>query len=337
VPLAASAFANSLFTLSFIVGIGVLMSVSVLAARAHGGGQSRECAEYLRHGMILGVTMGVGGALLMFSMGMGLTHFGQPQEVIVAVEPYFQIIAISLVPTLMFQVLRQFSEAVGHPWGAMGILLVSVVLNVVLNWILIYGNLGAPAMGLEGAGWATLIARVVAALALWFWLKYGNNVTREWPGRRENPRWWAPVVMTRLREMLNIGVPAAGQLLFEAGAFASAAIMMGWIGTVPLAAHQIALSCASLTFMVPLGISIATSVRIGRTVGEGRMESLRRIGFGSIATGVAFSVVFTLAFILGGPLIVSCFTHETEVAALAARLLVIAAIFQIFDGFTVHC
>lgn len=332
VPLAASAFANSLFTVSFITGIGVLLSVSVLVSRAHGARHSRGCAEYLRHGMALAVAMGIGGALLMFALSMVLDRFGQPAEVVLAVEPYFEILAVSLLPTLGFQVLRQFSEAVGHPWGPMGILLSGVLLNVFLNWVLIYGHLGAPALGLTGAGWATLAARTLAMAGLWIWLRRRREVRAELPGTGDNPPWLAPLAWTRLRELLGIGVPAAGQLLFEAGAFASAALMMGWLGTVALAAHQIALSCAACTFMVPLGLSIATSVRIGRTVGERRFEALRPIGFGSLVAGVVFAIVFTLVFALAGPWIVAGFTHEQEVAALAARLLVIAAVFQIFDG-----
>lgn len=332
VPLAASAFANCLFTVAFISGIGVLMSVSVLVARAHGAGHPRACAEYLRHGMLLGGLMAAAGALLIFAATFCLDGFGQPAEVVRAVEPYVEIIGISLVPTLVFQVLRQFSEAVGHPWGPMAILLGSVLLNVLLNWVLIYGHWGAPALGLAGAGWATLAARLVAVAGLWIWLRRRREVRAEWPARQANPRWLAPVDGARLREMLGIGVPAAGQLLFEAGAFASAALMMGWIGTVALAAHQIALSCAACTFMVPLGLSIATSVRIGRAVGEGRTAALRRIGFGSLATGAAFAACSTLVFALAGPWIVSGFTSEPEVADLAARLLIVAAVFQIVDG-----
>ncbi len=332
VPLAASAFGHSLFTISFILGVGLLMAVSVLGARAHGAGQSSACAEYLRHGMLMAAVLGTGGALVIYGMSLHLEFFGQPEEVNAAGETYIRIIAFSLVPTLFFQVLRQYSEALGFPWGAMGILLLSVVLNVVLNWVLIYGNLGAPALGLDGAGWATLLSRIFAVAGLWFWLKHGTSVAREWPGRGGNAAWWAHIDWARIREMLRIGVPAAGQLMFEAGAFVSAAMMMGWIGTVPLAAHQIALSCASATFMIPLGIGLATAIRIGRAVGEGREHALRRIGFGSIFTAVAFAVIFTGLFVLTGPLIVSGFTHEADVASLAAELLIIAAIFQIFDG-----
>ncbi len=353
VPLAASAFAHGLFTLVFIVGIGVLMSVSVLVARAHGAGQPRECAAYLRHGMALALALGLAGAVVMTVLAPFLHLFGQPPEVVAAVRPYFEIIGWSLLPVLVFQVLRQFSEAVGHPWAPMGILLGGVLLNVFLNWILIYGHLGAPAMGLEGAGWATLAARLIAAVFLWWWLAGRRELRAEWPAFAgptagdpafakptageplwvtRGRAWFSDLQWGRVREMLSIGVPAAIQLVFEAGAFVAAALMMGWLGTVPLAAHQIALACAGFTFMFPLGLSIAVSVRIGRTVGEGRRSALRPIGFGALGAGAMIMLAFAGLFALTGPWLAAGFTSETDVVALAAKLLVVAAIFQIFDG-----
>ncbi len=348
VPLAASAFAHSLWVLVFIIGIGLLMSVSVLVARAHGAGRTRECGEYLRHGMVIALVVGVLGALAMGALSPWLDRFGQPAEVVAEVNPYFLIMAVSLVPTMVFQVLRQFSESVGHPWAPMGILLGGVGLNVFLNWLLIYGHWGCPALGLEGAGWATLTSRTIAAAAVWWWLGRKPDVRCEWPAfvppsggtpARQASRagtalniWFGRLSVARFREMAGIGVPAAGQLLFEAGAFVSAALMMGWLGTVPLAAHQIAISCASFTFMFPLGIGLAASIRVGRAVGEGRREALRAIGFGSLTAGVTVMTAFALLFALAGRLIAAGFTPEVEVVALAARLLVVAAIFQLFDG-----
>jgi len=252
--------------------------------------------------------------------------------VIAAVEPYLQIVALSLVPAMLFQVFRQFSEAIGHPWGPMVILLSAVALNVLLNWILIYGHWGAPALGLEGAGWATLIARIAAVVGLWLWLRTRPAVRAEWPATDGNAPWFAPVSRRHLAAMCSLGIPVAGQLLFEAGAFSMAALMMGWIGTVALAAHQIALNCAACVFMVPLGLSIATSVRIGRAAGENKTAALRPIGFGSFGAGIVFALLFTLLFALAGKYIVAGFTHEIEVVELAAKLLVIAAVFQVFDG-----
>jgi MATE family multidrug resistance protein len=191
----------------------------------------------------------------------------------------------------------------------------------------IYGHGGAPAWGLAGAGFATLIARVVALVLLLAWLRRQAAVRAEWP-----PRWRAPWSAERGREMLHIGVPAAGQWLFEAGAFSAAAFMMGWLGTVPLAAHQIALSCAGFTFMFALGISSAVSVRLAKARGEGRGAALRPIGFGALAAALAVMGIFGVVFAFGGALIARGFTPEAEVIALAAKLLAVAALFQVSDG-----
>jgi MATE family multidrug resistance protein len=332
VPLAASAFTHSLFMLVFIVAIGVLMSVSVLVARAHGARQSRECAAILQHGMLLGLGLGVAGMAAMLAARPWLGHFGQPPEVVAEVRPYFDLIAWSIIPTLVFQVLRQFSEAVDRPWVPMGILLGGVGLNVLLNWILIYGNLGAPVLGLAGAGWATLTARVVAAVLLWWWLARRPEIRNEWPSAVLPHAWLTKLTWPRLREMLRIGVPAAIYLLFEVGAFSAAALMMGLLGTVELAAHHIALTCAGFTFMFPLGISIAVSVRIGRAVGEERLGALRMIGFGALGAGTLVMLGCALFFLLAGRSLVAGFSTDLEVIALAAQLLVVAAIFQLFDG-----
>src|SRR5690606_13525772 len=130
--------------------------------------------------------------------------------------------------------------------------------NVALNWILIYGHFGLPALGLEGAGWATLIARIVGLVALWRWLSREPSLQPAWP----RGRWFGRFSAAHYREMLHIGVPSSVSLMFESGAFAASAIMMGWIGATALAAHQIALSCASFAFMFPLGLSMAVSMRL---------------------------------------------------------------------------
>lgn len=332
VPLAASAFANGVVNLVMIVGFGLLLPVAVLTARAHGAKEPRECAEYLRHGVGLAVGIAVLGLGLLAVLGLQLHRFGQPAEVVAEVGPYFALLALSLVPALFFQVLKQFSEALGHPWAPMVILVACVGLNAGLNWIFIYGHLGAPAWGLAGAGFATLVARLVALVALAWWLRRKGDVRAELPGAAENPGWRAPWSTARFREMLHLGVPAAGQWLFEVGAFSAAAFMMGWLGTVPLAAHQIALSCAAFTFMFVLGLSSAVSVRLAKAVGEGRTEARRAIGFGALAAGFAVMGVFGAVFALAGPLIARGFTPETEVVALAAKLLAVAALFQVFDG-----
>ena len=328
VPLAASAFAGSVFGLFFIAGAGLLVPVSILVARAHGARRPEECTDWLRHGLAVALVVSLLEALVMVALATQLHRLGQPPEVIAAANPFFVIIAVSLIPTFLFQVLRQFSEATGRPLPPMAILFFSVGLNAFLNWVLIFGHLGAPALGLTGSGGATLLARLASVALIWGWLR-GRP---EWRGRL--PRFGERARLTRagLAEMLRIGVPAAGQLLFEAGAFTAAALLMGWLGTVPLAAHQIALNCAAFTFMFPLGLAMAVSIRMSQALGAGRRAALRRIGFGALGASTTMMGAFALLFALAGGVIARGFTADAEVAALAARLLLVAAVFQIFDG-----
>jgi len=302
--------------------------VSVLVARAHGAGQPDECGQWLRHGLAVALTVGVFEALVTSVLATQLHRFGQPAEVVAAVNPFFVIIGVSLVPTFLFQVLRQSSEALGRPWQPMFILFLSVGANALLNWVFIFGHLGAPALGLTGSGCSTLLARVSSVIVLWLWLQRQPGLRRVLP----QPGDLLKLSRAHLREMLRLGLPAAGQLLFETGAFSIAALMMGWLGTVSLAAHQIALCCAAFTFMFPLGLSMAVGIRMSQAVGRKQRESLRPISFGALGLSTAMMGTFALVFALAGGWIARGFTTDPDVATLAARLLLVAAIFQIFDG-----
>ncbi len=327
VPLAASAFANSVFAFFYVSGLGLCFPVAVLVSRAHGAGRTEECGAWLRHGLAVAIGTGLVALVAMELLGQCLGRLGQPSEVAVAAQPFFSLIAMSLLPALAFQALRQFAEALGRPWLPMTIMLGGVVLNVGLNWILIYGHLGLPALGLAGAGVATLVARWVDLLVLWFCLRMHGALRRNWP-----VRWWGRLDRVRLRELLSIGVPASGQLISEVGAFTVAAWMMGRLGTVALAAHQIALSCASMTFMFPLGLSMAAGMRVSQVLGAGRRELVRPIGYGALGMACLVMGLFGAVFWLCGPVIARGFVEDGAVVTLAGRLLAVAALFQLFDG-----
>jgi multidrug resistance protein, MATE family len=326
VPLAAAAFTHGVFGLFYVVGIGLLLGAGVFAARDHGAGDEAGCAAWLRHGRALALAVGLGACALLAVLSTQLHRFGQPPEVVAIVRPFFLLISASILPTLFFQVQRQFAESIGRPWVPMGIILADVLLNALLNWALVFGHLGLPALGLVGSGWATLIARGVAVGVIALWLRRSPDFASV----RAAP--WAGWERARFVRLLRLGVPAGVMLLFEAGAFAVSALMMGWLGTVPLAAHQVALGCAALTFMFPLGLSLAASMRISKALGEGRRDVLRPIGFGALATGLGIMFCFALIFALAGRHIAAAFTPAADVAALAARLLLVAAVFQLFDG-----
>jgi MATE family multidrug resistance protein len=327
-PLAASAFAGSVFGFFFLVGLGLLAPVSVLVARARGAGRTDECALWLRHGLALALADSLLTVLVLAFLSTQLHRFGQPAEVVAAANPFLVIIAVSLIPTMLFQALRQFSEALGRPWQPMFILFLGVGLNAFLNWIFIFGHLGAPALRLAGSGCSTLLARSLSVVFLWLWLRRQPGVS----GLLPRPRDFTALAWIRFREMLRIGVPVAGQLLFEVGAFSVAALLMGWLGTEALAAHQIAISCASATFMFPLGVAMAVSIRLSQAVGAGHREALRPIAFGALGLGVSIMAGFALVLAVAGGWISRGFTTDPDVARLAGRLLLVAAILQVFDG-----
>jgi MATE family multidrug resistance protein len=327
VPLAASAFATGVFTLFSMIGVGLLLPVAVLAAREHGAGNDAGGAVWFGHGVMLAVIAGVIEIAAMLGLSVQFHRLGQPPEVLGTMNPFYLLITLSLMPALLFQVFRQFAEAFGRPWVPMATMLGAVTLNLFLNWVLIYGHLGAPALGLTGAGWATLIARLASLAVVFVWMRRAPAFRRVWPAA-----WFGGLRRARFVEMLHIGLPAAVMLLFESGAFAAAALMMGWLGATALAAHQIALSCAVFVFMFPMGISMAASMRIGKAVGEGRTTALRSIGFGAVGLSTLIMSLSAAIFAFWGPWLARGFVSDPAVVALAAKLLIVAAFFQLFDG-----
>ncbi len=326
VPLAAAAFTSGIFGMFYVVGVGLLSGAGVCAARDYGAGNAPGSAAWLQHGRAFALAVGTLAFGLLALFSTQFDSLRQPPAVIAVVRPFFLLIAASLVPSLVFQAQRQFAEAVGHPRGPMLIILGGVLLNALLNWVFIYGHWGSPALGLVGSGWSTLLARSWTVLACSVWLRYSPRFDAL---RAARTRAWE---RARFVELLRLGAPAGAMLLFETGAFGASAFLMGWLGQLPLAAHQIALSCASLTFMVPLGLSHAVSVRISRARGAGRDGSLLAIGWGALSAGLSFMLFGAFVFAFAGRALGSAFTPASEVVALASRLLTVAALFQLFDG-----
>lgn len=330
VPLAASAFVNAVAHLPLVFGLGLLSSISVLTSQAFGARRPDEAGETLRHGLVIATGMGLLAALSAFALYPFLHRFGQPPEVVVTAGPYLLLFGVSLFPALVGHGCKQFSEALKHPWVPTFVLLGGVLLNVLLNWVLIFGHWGAPAMGLEGAGWATVIARSVMALVM---LGY---VVRAPALRTFQPvRWTANWSRETFRRLVHLGWPVAGQHLFEVSAFAFAAIMMGWISANAIAAHQIAITCAALTFMCVLGIGTAVCIRVGHAYGAAQYDRMRRIGFGGVSLAAGIMGLFGVVLMVAGKPIAGFFIASPAVVSLTAQLLIVAAVFQMADGIQV--
>jgi MATE family multidrug resistance protein len=327
IPLAACAFANTVLSFFFISAMGLFTAVSIRVSRAHGADAPRESVEVLRHGLVLAVM----AALLMIGLLLGalplLNSVGQPPEVVAEARTYFILMTLSLMPAFLTVVVKQFGEALAKPWPAFWLMLGAVGINIVLNWFFIYGNLGFPALGLEGAGWATLIARVVAAVALLVWVWRGTHLTKTLQSN-----WKLPLRVSEFVSQLKLGIPVGLHILTEVGAFGVASIMMGWISAEALAAHQVALSCAATTFMVPLGLAMAVTIRVGRAATAGQVERVRRIGWEALFLSCGVMSLTAILFLVAGHWIVSGFVDDEKVIVLAAHLLIVAGIFQIADG-----
>jgi MATE family multidrug resistance protein len=327
VPLAAASFVGAVAHLPLVFGLGLLSCIAVLTAQAYGAKQSAEAGEVLRHGLVLSAAVGLLAILSMFALYPFLDRLGQKPEVVQEARRYLLIFSVSMLPALIAHGGKQFSDALNQPWWPTLVMLGGVLLNVFLNWILIYGNWGVPALGLAGAGWATLIARLVMALVLIGYILRAPTLRAFHP-----PRWHAALSVTRLGRLLRVGWPVGVQHFFEVSAFAFGAIMMGWISADAIAAHQIAISCAALTFMSALGIGAAACIRVGHAYGARQFQRTRRIGFSAVAMAATIMAGFGVLFALAGKPIAGLFIESPTVVALTAQLLIVAAIFQIADG-----
>lgn len=327
VPLGACAFVNNIVHLPLVFAIGLLTAISIEVSNGFGARDNDIVGESFRHGLLMAALAGFGTLICAFLMGLFLPAFGQPADVTAASHGYLMLFAASSVPGLIAHAGKLYGEALNHPWAPNIILLGGVGLNILLNWILIHGNWGAPRLGLEGAGWATLIARTVSAAAM---IAYATRTPSlaAWSPRR----WLAPLRPATIARMWRLGWPAALHHLAEVAAFVLVGLMMGWLGREALAAHQIAMQCAASTFMITLGLSVAVCVRVGHATGARQPGRVRRVGVVGLVMATALMSLFASIFLLFGRGIAAWFVESPELRQLTASLLVIAAFFQVADG-----
>ena len=327
VQLAAASLGNSIFTIVLVFGLGISFSMTPLVARADGRKNHTRIALVLVNGVVLNTLLGVALFLLFFGLSPFIKYLQQPEEVVRLAVPYVNVLFLSMVPLMVFQAFKQFAEGLSLTKQSMYISIFANLVNVGLNYVLIFGKLGFPAMGLMGAAWSTLFSRILMAILMGGYILLFPKFLKYWHFfRRKNLSWahWS--------RMFKLGLPISLQMIFEMGAFSFSAVMIGWMGAQELAAHQIALNVASITYMMASGISAAATIRVGKLRGTGDLRSVHHAGYSSLVMGALFMAGSAVLIILAKDLIPLLYVKDVAVQNLAAQLLLIAAVFQLSDG-----
>lgn len=326
--LAAAALVMSFINIPYVFGIGITISVSQMVSMAHGRNDRKHVSHYLYNGFWLCAGSAVLIALFLeFSKGI-LLHLDQDPEVALLAVPYLQIMGWSVIPMLLFLALKQFSDGLELTKTAMILSMAALPMNAFLNWLMIFGHWGFPRMELTGAGWATLITRIFIFLVLALIILYHKTFRRYIAVRSIV---WKINRRTQ-KELLAIGIPSSFQITMESAAFAVSGILIGTIGAVEQAAHQIALSLASLTFMVSMGLSQAGSIRTSNAFGRRDRKAIAFIGKSTIFMALIYGTLCGIGFILFRKTLPTLFNENAAVINMAAYLLIFAAFFQISDS-----
>ncbi|NVK27890.1 MAG: MATE family efflux transporter [Flavobacteriia bacterium] len=327
IPLAAISFANSLLAIPLVFGIGIAYGLTPLVANADGSGNVRKASRLFKNGLFVNVAIG----LLIVGILLGIRPFmdqlGQDPAVVKEALKYYTLVALSFFPLQIFFQYKQFTEGISDTKAAMRLSLTANALNIVLNYILIYGKLGFEPMGIEGASWATLISRIIMMFLMVYWVHYRPKYKQYMSLFLETKVKWKD-----MRSVLEIGIPSGLQYIFEVGAFASASLIIGAIGALDQAAHQIAISLASISYMAASGFGAAATVRVGNQLGRRDVATLKVAAKTLFEMTVIFMGAAGVIYLFGRDWLPTFFTDEMDVITIAADLLIITTIFQISDG-----
>ena len=325
VALAAVALGNLYSFGLTIFGLGVLLALDPIIAQALGAEDDLAVQRGVQRGLVLSLLLTLPISLLLLAVEPALTLLQQPPEVIPLASAYVVRILPALWPFLAFVVLRQALQAQHRTAPIVVTILIANIVNAGLNYLWIFGHWGFPELGVLGSAWATLVSRWLMAALI---LALGWNALSRYL-RELAPDLLAPRPMLR---MLRVGVPIGAQMVLEFGAFATIALLMGWLGVIEVAAHQVAINLASQTFMVAVGISSAAAVIVGRAVGRGDAHGVHRASLAALGLGVVFMLITAMTFLSVPGVLVGIYTDHPEVVRLAVLLIPIAGVFQVFDG-----
>lgn len=337
--LAAVSLGNSLIVAFMYVGIGFSTAITPLVAEADGANDKPEAKRVLKHGLVLCTLLGIGLFLLILACKPLLYMAKQPKEVVELAIPYLNLVAFSIIPMLIFQAFRQFSEGMSQTKLPMYATILANVLNILINYLLIFGSFGFPKMGIVGAAVGTLVSRFVMLIFLFTVLR----LRKEYKDFVSNFN-FKVLEGKMFRKQINLGLPSSLQVFFEVAIFTGAIWLSGVLGKNPQAANQIALNLSSMTYMVGIGLSVAALVRVGNQKGLHNFTELRRIAKSVFFLTLVIEVVFASFFLIFRDWLPTLYLDENdiiyqmdnlEVIALASKLMLVAAFFQISDGIQV--
>ena len=318
---------NAIYYAPALFGIGILLGLDTLVSQAYGRGDFDECHRWLSQGVYIALAFTPILMVFLWFAPLTFRYLGVDPSVSQQTSDYLRMLNWGTLPLLLYAAFRRYLQGVKRVGPVTFALISANLVNWAGNWALIYGHLGLPAMGVRGSALSTCVARIYMAAVLIFaaWKNEagrGHPLFAHWPG----------VVLSRIRGLLHLGVPAAGQIVMEVGAFGAATVMAAGLTPVALAAHQIALNCAAFSYMVPLGTSAAAAVAVGHAVGAGDGPRARRAGWLALAVGVGFMACAAVVFLVAPHAILVIYTNQKNVVDLGVPLLALAAAFQIFDG-----
>ncbi|UMB61325.1 MATE family efflux transporter [Lutibacter sp. A80] len=327
VELAATSLGNSIFFITLSVGLGFSFAITPLIAESDGEGDKEKGRSIFQHGIILTAIIGLVMFIGLLFLKPILYHLDQPEEVVVLAIPYYEIVAFSMIPLMLFQGFKQFADGLSQTKYAMWATILTNVVNVILNFTLIYGFWIFPRLELVGAALGTLISRFVMVFFIYFMIAKKDKFAIYLKRLK-----FEELNKERFLKILKLGFPSALQMLFEVGLFTSSVLLAGTLGAFPQAANQIALKLSSSTFMVAVGVGVAATIRVGNQKGLKNYKELRRIAFSNFLMILILMATFSVGFMVFKDYLPLIFTDNKEVIKIASTLLIIAGLFQLSDG-----
>jgi len=328
--LAAVSLAVAIVAVPSVIGMGIAFALPTLIAEADGAGADKRISQYFKHGFLINLAIGILACLTIVLCLPLLAHLGQDPSVVVLAKEYMLISAYSMVPFMIFMSFRGFSDGMSETKPPMIAMLLGNVLNIGLNYLLIFGKLGLPALGVEGAALASLIARVAMILFLVIILIQWKNLW-QYIVACDFRRYQKPMFL----KIFNIGIPTSMQMFFEISAFSGAALIMGMVGKNAQAAHQISINLSSITFMACSGLAMAATIRVGNQLGKKDYNLMRNAGFSAFIQVAFIMAICSIGFVVFRDYLPLMYISDATVIEIAAMLLIFAAIFQVPDGLQV--